>query len=118
MLRFNSYMDFISEDFEMDYLTEDIMLLTEKLIMFNQGKRYGQIVFMAGGAGSGKGFASKNFMEVDKFKVRDVDEWKKAFMAMSTDRRFREYGAVVYRDKKGKITAVDVDPVSGAIVKD
>ena len=118
MLRFNSYMDFISEDFEMDYLTEDIMLLTEKLIMFNQGKKYGQVVFMAGGAGSGKGFASKNFMEVNKFKVRDVDEWKKAFMAMSTDKRFREYGAVVYRDKKGKITAVDVDPHGGAIVKD
>ena len=118
MLRFNSYMDFISEDFEMDYLTEDIMLLTEKLIMFNQGKRYVQIVFMAGGAGSGKGFASKKFMEIDKFKVRDVDEWKQAFIAMSSDKRFREYGAVVYRDKKGKISAVDVDHEGGAIVKD
>ena len=74
MLRF---MDFITEDFEMDYLTEDVMELTEKLIMFNQGKRYGQIVFMAGGAGSGKGFASKKFMEIDKFKVRDVDEWER-----------------------------------------
>ena len=31
--------------------------LEEKLIMYNQGKRYGQIVFLAGGAGSGKGFA-------------------------------------------------------------
>ena len=31
--------------------------LNEKLILFNNGKRYGQIVFMAGGAGSGKGFA-------------------------------------------------------------
>ena len=94
------------------------LMLNEKLIMFNQGKRYGQIVFMAGGAGSGKGFASKNFMEVNKFKVRDVDEWKKAFMAMSTDKRFREYGAVVYRNKKGKITAVDIDPHGGSIVKD
>ena len=27
--------------------------LEEKLIMYNQGKRYGQIVFLAGGAGSG-----------------------------------------------------------------
>lgn len=26
-------------------------LLNEKLIMFNQGKRYGQVVFLAGGAG-------------------------------------------------------------------
>ena len=115
MLRF---MDFITEDYELDYLTEDVMELTEKLIMFNQGKRYGQIVFMAGGAGSGKGFASKKFMEIDKFKVRDVDEWKKAFMAMSTDPRFRNYGAVVYRDKKGKVTAVDVDYEGGAIRQD
>ena len=57
--------------------------LEEKLIMYNQGKRYGQIVFLAGGAGSGKGFAIKNFMEGDKFKIRDVDEWKKAFMKLA-----------------------------------
>ena len=37
--------------------------LEEKLIMYGQGKRYGQIVFLAGGAGSGKGFAISNFME-------------------------------------------------------
>jgi len=54
--------------------------LDEKLIMYNQGKRYGQIVFLAGGAGSGKGFAQKNFMESDKFKVFDVDELKKLFI--------------------------------------
>ena len=57
--------------------------LEEKLIMYNQGKRYGQIVFLAGGAGSGKGFAIKNFMEGEKFKVRDVDEWKKALMKLA-----------------------------------
>jgi len=57
--------------------------LEEKLILYNQGKRYGQIVFLAGGAGSGKGFAVRNFMEKEKFKVRDVDEWKKAFMKMA-----------------------------------
>ena len=57
--------------------------LEEKLIMYNQGKRYGQIVFLAGGAGSGKGFAIRNFMEKEKFKVRDVDEWKRAFMKMA-----------------------------------
>jgi len=33
--------------------------LEEKLILYGQGKRYGQIVFLAGGAGSGKGFAIK-----------------------------------------------------------
>ena len=99
-----------------EYVTQ--LMINEKLIMFNQGKRYGQVVFMAGGAGSGKGFASKNFMEVGKFKVRDVDEWKKGFMAMSTDPRFRDYGAVVYRNAKGKITAVDVDYEGGTIIQD
>ena len=57
--------------------------LQEKLIMYGQGKRYGQIVFLAGGAGSGKGFAIKNFMEGEKFRIRDVDEWKKAFMKLA-----------------------------------
>ena len=57
--------------------------LEEKLIMYGQGKRYGQIVFLAGGAGSGKGFAIANFMEKEKFKVRDVDEWKKAFQKLA-----------------------------------
>jgi len=54
--------------------------LDEKLIMYNQGKKYGQVVFLAGGAGSGKGFAQTNFMEADKFKVFDVDELKKLFI--------------------------------------
>jgi uncharacterized C2H2 Zn-finger protein len=57
--------------------------LNEKLILINNGKKYGQIVFLAGGAGSGKGFALTNFMEGEKFKVRDVDEWKKTFMNIS-----------------------------------
>ena len=57
--------------------------LEEKLILYNQGKRYGQIVFLAGGAGSGKGFAIRNFMEKEKFKVRDVDAWKTAFMKLA-----------------------------------
>ncbi len=57
--------------------------LEEKLIMYTQGKRYGQIVFLAGGAGSGKGFAIANFMEKEKFKIRDVDEWKKAFQTLA-----------------------------------
>ena len=59
------------------------LYLQEKLIMYQQGKKYGQIVFLAGGAGSGKGFAIKNFMQGELFKIRDVDEWKKAFMKMA-----------------------------------
>lgn len=67
-------------------LIEDVQSLEEKLIMFNNGKRYGQIVFLAGGAGSGKGFAIKNFMEKDKFKVRDVDEWKSALIKLAKEK--------------------------------
>ena len=35
--------------------------LDEKLIVYNQRKPYGQVVFLAGGAGSGKGFSSSHF---------------------------------------------------------
>jgi hypothetical protein len=57
--------------------------LQEKLILYNQGKKYGQIVFLAGGAGSGKGFVIKNFMQGELFKIRDVDEWKKSLMKLA-----------------------------------
>lgn len=58
-------------------------LLSEKLIMFNQGKKYGQIVFVMGGAGSGKGFAIDKFMDTSNFKVRDVDEFKKSMLKLN-----------------------------------
>jgi hypothetical protein len=58
--------------------------LNEKLILLSNGKKYGQICFLAGGAGSGKGFAKDNFMEGEKFKVRDVDEWKKALLKLAS----------------------------------
>jgi len=67
-------------------MVEDYQSLQEKLIMYNNGKRYGQIVFLAGGAGSGKGFAIKNFMEGDKFKIRDVDEWKRAMIKLAQEK--------------------------------
>lgn len=61
-------------------LMEDYEQLDEKLILYSNGAKYGQVVFLAGGGGSGKGFAQKNFMEVGKFKVFDVDELKKALI--------------------------------------
>lgn len=71
--------------------------LDEKAILFQQGKNYGQVVFLAGGAASGKGFALENFMQPEKFKVRDVDEWKKALMkldaiAAETDNKYKQKG--------------------------
>lgn len=78
MLTFRKY---IKEDHRI--LKESCDLLYEKLVVFGNGAKYGQIVFMSGGAGSGKGFASSAFMESEKFKIRDVDEWKKAFLKLA-----------------------------------
>jgi hypothetical protein len=61
----------------------DVQDLQEKLIMFNNGKKYGQIVFLAGGAGSGKGFAISKFLDSSSYKVRDVDEWKVALLKLA-----------------------------------
>lgn len=57
--------------------------LNEKQIIIGGGKKYGQVVFLAGGAGSGKGFAISNFMEMDKFKIRDVDALKVALVKLA-----------------------------------
>jgi len=62
--------------------------LHEKLIIYNNDKRYGQIVFLAGGAGSGKGFAIKNFMHDELFKIRDVDELKTSFQKLDDLKKF------------------------------
>jgi len=75
--------------------------LEEKLILYNQGKRYGQIVFLAGGAASGKGFAIRNFMEKEKFKVRDVDAWKTAFMTLAdTTNKYPEIKGLNLKNSK------------------
>jgi len=62
-------------------ITEDI--LNEKLITYGNRKPYGQIVFIAGGAGSGKGFAISNFIDSASFKIRDVDEMKKQLQILN-----------------------------------
>jgi hypothetical protein len=71
-LTFNEYIEHRNYEAEM---------LAEKQIMYS-GKKYGQIVFLAGGAGSGKGFAISNFMPSSDFKIRDVDELKIAFQKL------------------------------------
>ena len=81
--------------------------LDEKLITFSNRKPYGQIVFMAGGAGSGKGFAINNFIDAAGFKVRDVDEMKTAVAKLdklgkfSIDAWYKKYGNKL-SDKPGK----------------
>ena len=62
-------------------------MLAEKMLVIGKGAKYGQIIFLAGGAGSGKGFAIKNFLDGSKYKVRDVDEWKRAFLRIAILKR-------------------------------
>ena len=62
--------------------------LVEKQILYNKGAKYGQIVFLAGGAGSGKGFAVQHFMQGSEFKVRDVDKLKIAFQKLDALGKF------------------------------
>ena len=62
-------------------ITEEV--LNEKLITYGNRKPYGQVVFMAGGAGSGKGFAISNFVDSASFKIRDVDEMKKQLQILN-----------------------------------
>ena len=76
--------------------------LDEKLITYNNRKPYGQIVFLAGGAGSGKGFAGSNFLDSAGFKVRDVDEMKKQLQVMN---------------RLGKITITDILKKHGKKIK-
>jgi hypothetical protein len=71
MFKFNAFLKEEQEQFQ------DAEFLMEKLITFG-GKAYpkfGHVVFMAGGAGSGKGFVLKNLVGVEG-KVLDVDELK------------------------------------------
>lgn len=56
--------------------------LEEKLVMPNNGAKYGQVVFMAGGAGSGKGYAINNLMNGMDYKTIDPDAFKEAVVRM------------------------------------
>ena len=78
-LRFTEYVDL------KDYKAYE---LVEKQILYNKGAKYGQIVFLAGGAGSGKGFAVQHFMQGSEFKIRDVDELKIAFQKLDALGKF------------------------------
>ena len=73
MLEFNEY----------QHIREELKQLNEKLIITGKGKRYGQVIFLAGGGGSGKGFAIKNFIDSSSFKVRDVDELEVSFLKLA-----------------------------------
>jgi hypothetical protein len=83
--------------------------LDEKLITFSNRKPYGQIVFMAGGAASGKGFAIDNFIDAAGFKVRDVDEMKTAVGKLdqlgkfSIDDWFKKYASKLPEEDRAHV---------------
>jgi hypothetical protein len=66
-----------------EYLNEkqESIILNEVLIQFGKTKdtKFNQIVIMAGGAGSGKGFIKNNVMDIDGITF-DVDKLKKLVM--------------------------------------
>ena len=78
-LKFSEYVDL------KDYKAYQLI---EKQILYNNGAKYGQVVFLAGGAGSGKGFAVQHFMQGSEFKIRDVDELKIAFQKLDALGKF------------------------------
>lgn len=57
-------------------LFEKVTSLLEKLIVVNKGAKNGQVVFLAGGGASGKGFVTSAFMDINSYKKFDVDEFK------------------------------------------
>lgn len=67
----------------MPILFEDFReTLLEKLLIVGGGQKYNQVVILAGGAGSGKGWVLKNVLGGD-WKVSDPDELKTALINIS-----------------------------------
>ena len=69
--------------------------LQEKLILPGQGKRYGQVVILAGGAASGKTYAMKHFIRSEDYKVIDPDQVKYLMVALANR------GSELFKDVKG-----------------
>lgn len=75
-------LDKLNKNTQAQVTTESVLDLEEKLITFG-GRAYpqfGQVVIMAGGAGSGKGFQLENLLGIEG-KVMDVDALKQAVIA-------------------------------------
>lgn len=73
----------------MPMLFEDLRRqLEEKLLILGGGKKYEQAVILAGGAGSGKSYATQHFIQGENYKIINVDDMKEmlAKLAKSTTR--------------------------------
>lgn len=73
-MRMKTFLEFYQQD------------LVERQIQYGKNAKYGQIVFFAGGAASGKGFSIANFIDADKFRIRDVDALKLMMLKMPSIR--------------------------------
>lgn len=90
-----------------EQITEE--LLNEKLITYGNRAPYGQVVFIAGGAASGKGFAIENFIDSASYRIRDVDEMKKQIQTLD---RMRKVSIDKIIDKYGRnMKQKDIDLV-------
>jgi len=54
--------------------------IQEKLVMYNNGAKNGQCVFVIGGGASGKSFAVNKFIDSFSFKIVNVDDLKDTFI--------------------------------------
>jgi hypothetical protein len=57
--------------------------IEEKLILLNKNKKNGQVLFLAGGSASGKGFTVDRFIDSSSYKVFDVDAMKKLIITIA-----------------------------------
>ena len=80
-------------------INEQLELINERQIIAGRGAKYGQVIFFAGGGGSGKGFAIKNLVDSRMYKVIDVDEWKQAYLKLNAlTKRYPELEGLNLRD--------------------
>jgi hypothetical protein len=57
--------------------------LEEKLLILGGGKKYDQAVILAGGAGSGKSFATKHFIQGENYKIINPDDLKEMLVKLA-----------------------------------
>ena len=76
----------------------DGLQLDEAFISPNNGAKYGQVIFLVGGAASGKSTAIRNFIDAGSYKVLNPDDTKKLIV------RAAQKGSPAFADLK------DVDP--------
>lgn len=83
-------------------------ILVETLIIPGN-KRFNQIVFVAGGTGSGKSFAIRNFTNIkDAYKVFDVDSLKELILSSKTlSKEFISFLQEYYPDKYSSVDNVE-----------